>query len=133
MIDPDSGVPVHRQLAELIRGQIQSGELAPGRRLRTEPEYMDEYGLGRTTVRLAMAALRAEGLIVTTRQGSKVKDRHKLVEVPIKRDASVTTRMPTAAERRDHGIPEGTPVFVIERDGEKPEILPGDRTRLVVE
>jgi DNA-binding GntR family transcriptional regulator len=130
MIDPDSGVPVHRQLADIIRDQIAGGELVPGQRLRTEPEYMDEYDLGRNVVRQAMSALRAEGLIVTTRQGSKVRVPHDLAERPINRDDRVTTRMPTEAERRRYGLAEGVPLLVVEREGGQVEILPGDRTAL---
>jgi DNA-binding FadR family transcriptional regulator len=58
-----TGALVHR-LAEEIRG----GRLAPGARLPTEQELMREAGVSRTVVREAVAALRAEGLVVT-RQG----------------------------------------------------------------
>ena len=95
---------------------------------------MHEYGLGRNTVRLAIAVLRAEGLVVTTRQGSRVRTRQKMDDVPVRSHTRITTRMPTKPERRMLGIPEGVPVFVVERaDGEDPEVLPGDRTALVVE
>jgi DNA-binding GntR family transcriptional regulator len=132
MIDPDSGVPVYRQLVDLIRKQIDSGELRPGQRLRTEPEYIDEFGLGRDSVRLAMATLRAEGLIITTKQGSKVRPVLDMAEVAISKDTQVSTRMPTVKERRLLGLPEGVPVIVVERPGSEPEVLAGDRTRLIV-
>lgn len=132
MIDPDSGVPVYRQLVDLIRKQIGSGELRPGQRLRTEPEYVDEFGLGRDSVRLAMATLRAEGLIITTKQGSRVRPVLDMAEVAISKDTQVSTRMPTQRERRLLGLPEGVPVFVVERPGGEPEVLAGDRTRLIV-
>lgn len=107
MIDPDSGRPVYRQLADVIRGQIDRGELRPGQRLRTEPEYVDEYGIGRDSVRKAMALLRAEGLIVTTRQGSRVRPLPDMAEVPLSEDTQIRTRMPTQKERRLLGVPEG--------------------------
>lgn len=132
MIDPDSGVPVYRQLVDLIRNQIESGELRPGQRLRTEPEYIDEFGLGRDSVRMAMATLRAEGLIITTKQGSKVRPQLDMAEVAISKDTQVSTRMPTLRERRLLGLPEGVPVFVVERPASEPEVLAGDRTRLIV-
>lgn len=58
-----TGALVHR-LAE----EIRAGRLAPGARLPTEQELMREAGVSRTVVREAVAALRAEGLVVT-RQG----------------------------------------------------------------
>jgi len=58
-----TGALVHR-LAE----EIRAGRLAPGGRLPTEQELMREAGVSRTVVREAVAALRAEGLVVT-RQG----------------------------------------------------------------
>jgi DNA-binding FadR family transcriptional regulator len=58
-----TGALVHR-LAE----EIRSGRLAPGARLPTEQDLMREAGVSRTVVREAVAALRAEGLVIT-RQG----------------------------------------------------------------
>ena len=58
-----TGALVHRLAAE-----IRAGRLAPGARLPTEQELMREVGVSRTVVREAVAALRAEGLVVT-RQG----------------------------------------------------------------
>ena len=52
------------QLAE----QIKSGKLAPGERLPTEQALTRAARVSRTVVREAVAALRAEGLVVT-RQG----------------------------------------------------------------
>jgi GntR family transcriptional regulator, transcriptional repressor for pyruvate dehydrogenase complex len=53
-----------RQLAE----QIRSERFKPGDRLPTEAELMRQGGVSRTVVREAVAALRAEGLVIT-RQG----------------------------------------------------------------
>jgi GntR family transcriptional repressor for pyruvate dehydrogenase complex len=52
-----------------IAGEIRAGNLAPGARLPSEQELMRSWGVSRTVVREAVAALRAEGLL-TTRQGS---------------------------------------------------------------
>jgi DNA-binding GntR family transcriptional regulator len=133
MIDPDSGRPVYRQLADEIRAQIESGELRPGQRLRTEPEYVDEHGISRESVRKAMAELRAGGLIVTTKQGSRVRPLIAVTRVAISRDTQVSTRMPNLRERRELGIAEGVPVFVVERPDARPEVFAGDRTLLIVD
>jgi DNA-binding FadR family transcriptional regulator len=56
------------ELVERLAADITSGKLAPGARLPTEQEIIASTGVSRTVVREAVAALRAEGLVVT-RQG----------------------------------------------------------------
>jgi DNA-binding GntR family transcriptional regulator len=51
---------------EDIRGQIERGELAAGRRVPSEKDITDTYGVARTTARRAVAALREAGLVTTT-------------------------------------------------------------------
>jgi DNA-binding FadR family transcriptional regulator len=57
-----------RGLFDRLSEQIRSGRLAPGARLPTEQELTRAARVSRTVVREAVAALRAEGLVVT-RQG----------------------------------------------------------------
>lgn len=57
-----------RELVERLSAEITGGKLAPGSKLPTEPELCAALGVSRTVVREAVAALRAEGLVVT-RQG----------------------------------------------------------------
>ena len=57
-----------RGLCEQLAEQIKSGRLAPGMRLPTEQALTRAARVSRTVVREAVAALRAEGLVVT-RQG----------------------------------------------------------------
>lgn len=56
------------EVVDRIAAEIRSGRLEPGARLPTEQELMAAMGVSRTVVREAVAALRAEGLVVT-RQG----------------------------------------------------------------
>ncbi len=56
------------EVVDRVRSEIASGKLAPGARLPTEQEMIAAFGVSRTVVREAVAALRAEGL-VATRQG----------------------------------------------------------------
>jgi DNA-binding GntR family transcriptional regulator len=75
-IDRWSEEPYYRQLAAIIRAQIEAGELAPGQPLPSEQHMMDTYGLARNTVRQALAALRESGHIETRkRRGSRVLGR----------------------------------------------------------
>ena len=58
-----------REIAERIADEIATARLAPGAKLPTEQEMVAAMGVSRTVVREAVAALRAQGLIVT-RQGA---------------------------------------------------------------
>jgi len=60
--------PMYRQIAEALRGKIESGELPPGSQLPTELELRDTYRASRNTVRDAIKWLTNLGL-VTTRPG----------------------------------------------------------------
>ncbi|MBI5322528.1 FCD domain-containing protein [Bradyrhizobium sp.] len=64
--------PVRNRTSEVIdriSGEIASGRLAPGARLPTEAEMMSAMRVSRTVVREAVAALKANGLVIT-RQGA---------------------------------------------------------------
>jgi DNA-binding GntR family transcriptional regulator len=56
---------MYRQIAEDLRGQIESGQLQPGQQLRTETELRDHYGASRNTVRDAIKWLTNLGLVET--------------------------------------------------------------------
>lgn len=64
-IDQFSAVPYYRQLADVIRARIESGELERFDPLPSESTLEQDFGLGRDTVRKALAVLRDEGLIFT--------------------------------------------------------------------
>jgi GntR family transcriptional regulator len=74
-------VPLYRQIAAGLRAEILGGRLRPGDRLPTEPQLMASHGTSRNTVRLAVAALVNEGLVVMRpgrRGGAFVRDRAAL-------------------------------------------------------
>lgn len=58
-----AAVPLHAEVAEVLRHQILSGELAPGTRLPALRELSQELGVARMTVVQAMNTLQDEGLI----------------------------------------------------------------------
>ena len=62
-VDHDAETPLWMQLATMLRAQIQSGELRPGRIMPSETTLMQEHGLARGTVRKAIDALVDEGLV----------------------------------------------------------------------
>lgn len=63
MLKTTSSAPLHAQLTNLLRTDIEAGRLASGDRLPTEKELMREFGISSTTVRQALGALVQEGLI----------------------------------------------------------------------
>ena len=65
VIDYDPTRPKWEQIADVLRERIADGELPP-RSLVSEVQLEAEFGVARGTVRKATAALREEGLIVTT-------------------------------------------------------------------
>ncbi|MGI8575276.1 MAG: FadR/GntR family transcriptional regulator [Egibacteraceae bacterium] len=55
---------VHEQVAARIRDAIFSGEFGPGEQLPTERELSASFGVSRASVREAMRALEAQGLLM---------------------------------------------------------------------
>jgi GntR family transcriptional regulator len=75
VVDPTGDRAVYKQIADLLRAAIASGELAPGAQLPSEQELVDEHGVARGTVRQAIMLLRSEGLVDVERgRGSFVRD-----------------------------------------------------------
>ena len=60
-IDPASDRPVYKQIADLLRGMIERGDLGPGERLPSETELTKRYGVAQGTVRQAVGVLRERG------------------------------------------------------------------------
>jgi 2-aminoadipate transaminase len=62
-LDPQSGVPIYKQVYDRIRDLISSGTLQRGERLPATRELAGLLGLNRTTVSAAYTLLESEGLI----------------------------------------------------------------------
>ncbi|MGH3158852.1 MAG: GntR family transcriptional regulator [Streptosporangiaceae bacterium] len=62
-IDHEGRVPVYRQLAEIIRGQIDRGEIEEDRPIPARDRLMTEYGVARGTVDRALNVLKNEGYV----------------------------------------------------------------------
>ena len=56
-----SDVPVYQQLAAILRGKIDSGEIPPRRAIPSKRTLTEEYSVSPGTVERAVQALRAEG------------------------------------------------------------------------
>ena len=76
--DYEAAETVSQQIAAWIRGRIESGDLQPGRRLPTERQMLELYGVAATTTRRAYRLLAAEGLVATTEgRGTHVRPREE--------------------------------------------------------
>jgi len=73
-VDENSPLPYWEQLANIIRERIRSGEIQ--HRVPSLNTLTQEFGLSRNTVIKAIAALEADGLVVTRQgRGTFVKSR----------------------------------------------------------
>jgi GntR family transcriptional regulator len=81
--------PKYQEIADQLRARIASGALAPGQRLPSEPDLAAQYDASRNTVRLAIALLTNQGLVVS-RQGLGT-----FVHEPAKPFTALLSRIPS--------------------------------------
>ncbi len=75
-VDHEGKTPVYLQIAAILRGQIERGELVPGRPVPSETQLMQRYEVARLTARKAVRVLADEGLVeVVPGRGSYVTER----------------------------------------------------------
>src|SRR6187551_3815294 len=65
MVDRGGDLSVVEQVAQAITQDIESGKLQQGDPIPSESTLMQRYGIARATARLAVARLRAAGLVRT--------------------------------------------------------------------
>lgn len=68
VINPLSPTPLYVQVADVIAGRIQRGELPPGKPIPSETSIQQEFDVARGTARSAVAELRRRGLVFTVPQ-----------------------------------------------------------------
>lgn len=77
MINRSSSMPPWEQLAGILRGRIEGGELRPGDRIPSVVSLAQEYDLAPGTVRKALTQLQREGLVESrVGWGTFVSERH---------------------------------------------------------
>ncbi len=75
-----TGTPAYLQIAADYRAKILDGSLAPGAKLPSESQLIDEYNVSRQVVKMALNVLRGEGLIIGHQgKGSFVKDVRRII------------------------------------------------------
>ncbi|APU19748.1 transcriptional regulator [Actinoalloteichus sp. GBA129-24] len=62
-VDRNSPQPLHAQVAAVLRSEIRDHEMPPGATLPSEATLRDRFGVARSVVRQALAALVTEGLV----------------------------------------------------------------------
>jgi len=130
-IDPYSHTPVYVQLADLIRERIESGQLRAGANVGSEAQLSQEHGIGRDAVRMAIALLRSEGLVTTSRPlGTRVRETPQRQRVELMPGGSVIARMPSGKERRSLQLDEGVPVLEVRDPAGGVEVLAADEVEL---
>ena len=65
-LDFEGKEPLYRQLANILREQIASGQVPPGRRLPSKLSIRQQCGVSQNTTERALKLLRDEGLIETS-------------------------------------------------------------------
>ncbi len=79
-INRDIPVPLYYQISQLIRQQIESGEIGPGEQIPTEKELQERFDVSRSTVRQAIADLVYAGLLERRSTKGTIVARTKLEE-----------------------------------------------------
>jgi GntR family transcriptional regulator len=132
-VDPASVWPLSAQLAQLLRGKIRSGQLAPGDRVPSEPQLAREYSVSRDTAQRALAMLVEERLITRRRGvGSIVADVQPVTEVRARPGARISARLPTAAERDAARAGMWVPLLAVAEPGWPEQLYPADQVVVVV-
>lgn len=66
VIDFEGRMPVYRQLAAILREQIERGDYPPDRPIPTKKALQETYGVSQGTAERAVDVLRQEGLVETS-------------------------------------------------------------------
>lgn len=117
----------YRQLADILRHRVVSGEREPGRNLPSEADLGSEYQLSQATIRRALALLRAEGHVESVRgMPWRVRERGETIVVQLQPGDRVSARTATREDQERHGIPEGDLVLVVSSSGRPDRVFRAD-------
>jgi GntR family transcriptional regulator len=81
-LNPQSPIPLYRQLADIISEKIRAGEYRPGARIPSEIVLAKTFGIGRPTARQATEALIRKGMLLRRRgAGTFVREQPREVDL----------------------------------------------------
>lgn len=63
VINPNSIIPMYKQVLNILNEKISSGELKPGDKLPSEADLMHQFGVSRITIRGAISELVEDGIL----------------------------------------------------------------------
>jgi GntR family transcriptional regulator len=82
MLNPDSPIPLYRQLADILLARIRAGEYPLDGKVPSENSLAARYGIGRPTARQATELLVRRGILVRKRgSGTFVCKAHREVDL----------------------------------------------------
>ena len=80
-LNPNSGIPIYRQLMEQVRRMVSSGQLQPGNELPSVRELAVNHAVNPMTISKAYSMLEAEGLLDRQRgKAMTIAQQHKARE-----------------------------------------------------
>jgi DNA-binding transcriptional regulator YhcF (GntR family) len=99
-IDRHDDRALYLQPADILRRDIVDGRLAPGDKLPSESELIEQHGISRGTAREAITALRTEGIIVVEHgRGAYVSHVDALLHTRVTSTSDTPLRLREAFER----------------------------------
>ena len=63
LINPNSIVPMYKQVLDILKSRIAAQEYTPGSKLPSEADLMKQFGVSRITVRTAINELVEDGVL----------------------------------------------------------------------
>ena len=63
MKDLQEGIPLHKQISDWLRTQIEAGSFASNQKLPSESELSDKFNVSRVTIRHALQTLESDQVI----------------------------------------------------------------------
>lgn len=113
-IDPSSGTPIYRQLADQVRQAVASGVLRAGDRLPSVRDLAAELAVNPNTIAKAYQELEREGVIETPRgKGSFIADRDHIASADerLRQFAEAADKLVADAYRLRIGSDQAVTVF----------------------
>lgn len=128
MTYPQEGPVGQKRLAAILREQIDSGAISPGRRLPSETTLSQTYDVNRLTARAAVHRLAEDGL-VDLRPGYGWVVRPERLREPYQAELGsvIRCRPPTEEEKERWQLPRGVHMIEVVAPGGHGDALPGDR------
>lgn len=62
-LNNDATIPLYKQVAVILLGEIRKGTYLHGDKIAAEPELCDSFGLSRITIRKAVNQLQEQGVL----------------------------------------------------------------------